>query len=40
MFAFFGRPEKKKKKGGAGGSAVVELTESNFKEMVLQSDEV
>lgn len=32
------RPKAKKPKGG--GPAVVELTENNFNEMVLESDEV
>lgn len=31
---------RKKKKPRGGGNAVVELTENNFKEMVLESDEV
>lgn len=31
---------RSKKKPRSGGNAVVELTEKNFEEMVLQSDEV
>lgn len=35
-----GDTRSKKKKAGGGGNAVVELTENNFEDMVLKSDEV
>lgn len=40
MYPSMPRPKKKRAGGSGGGNAVVELTEKNFKEMVLDSDEM